>query len=45
MSYPLLLDEIFSGTIAQQLRTEGYDVISVEAHADLVALPDDQILA
>lgn len=45
MSYPLLLDEMFSDTIAQQLRTKGHDVISVVACAALVALPDDQILA
>ena len=45
MSQPLLLDEMFSDTIAQQLRTGGYDVISVVAHPALVALPDDQILA
>lgn len=45
MSHPLLLDEMFSDTIAQQLRAKGYDVISVVAHAALVALPDDQILA
>jgi predicted nuclease of predicted toxin-antitoxin system len=45
MSHPLLLDEMFSDTIAQQLRTEGYDVVSVVAHPALVGLPDDQILA
>jgi predicted nuclease of predicted toxin-antitoxin system len=45
MSYPLLLDEMFSDTIAQQLRAKGYDVVSVVAHPALVALPDDQILA
>jgi predicted nuclease of predicted toxin-antitoxin system len=45
MSYPLLLDEMFSDTIAQQLRAQGHDVISVVANAALVALPDDQILA
>ena len=45
MSHPLLLDEMFSDTIAQQLRARGHDVISVVAHAALVALPDDQILA
>jgi predicted nuclease of predicted toxin-antitoxin system len=45
MSHPLLLDEMFSDTIAQQLRTKGYDVISVVAHPALVALPDDQVLA
>lgn len=45
MSYPLLLDEMFSDTTAQQFRAQGYDVISVVANAALVALPDDQILA
>ena len=45
MSYPLLLDEMFSDTIGQQLRAKSYDVVSVVAHAALVALPDDQILA
>jgi hypothetical protein len=44
MSQPLLLDEMFSDTIAQQLRNKSYDVISVVAHPALVALPDDQIL-
>ena len=45
MSDPLLLDEMFSDAIAQQLRTKGYDVVSVVAHPALVGLPDDQILA
>ncbi len=45
MSHPLLLDEMLSDVIAQQLRTEGYDVVSVVAHPALVGLPDDQILA
>jgi len=45
MSQPLLLDEMFTDDIAQQLRTEGYDVISVVADPTLVGLPDDQILA
>ena len=45
MSDPLLLDEMFSDAIAQQLRAKGYDVVSVVAHLDLVGLPDDQILA
>lgn len=45
MSHPLLLDEMFSDVIAQQLRAEGYDVVSVVAHPALVGLPDDQILA
>ena len=45
MSQPLLLDEMFTDDIAQQLRTNGYDVISVVADPVLVGLPDDQILA
>ncbi len=45
MSQPLLLDEMFSNDIAQQLRTKGYDVISVVADPALVGLPDDQVLA
>ena len=31
MSQPLLLDEMFTDDIAQQLRAQGYDVISVVA--------------
>jgi hypothetical protein len=45
MSQPLLLDEMFTDDIAQQLRTKGYDAISVVAAPALVGLPDDQILA
>jgi uncharacterized protein DUF5615 len=45
MSQPLLLDEMFSDTIAQQLRGKGHDVTSVVADTTLLALPDDQILA
>lgn len=45
MNLPLLLDEMFSDTIAQQLRTKGHDAISVVAQPALVGLPDDQILA
>ena len=45
MSQPLLLDEMFTDDIAQQLRTKGHDVISVVADPALVGLPDDQILA
>ena len=45
MSQPLLLDEMFSDDIARQLRTKGYDVVSVVADPALGGLPDDQILA
>lgn len=45
MSQPLLLDEMFTDDISRQLRTKGYDVISVVADPALVGLPDDQILA
>jgi predicted nuclease of predicted toxin-antitoxin system len=45
MNLPLLLDEMFSDTIAQQLRTKGHDAISVVAQPALVGLSDDQILA
>jgi Domain of unknown function (DUF5615) len=45
VSYPLLLDEMFSDTIAEQLRAKGHDVIAVVADPALVSLPDDQILA
>ena len=45
MSHPLLLDEMFSDSIAQRLRDEGHDVLSVVADPALMGLPDDQILA
>lgn len=45
MSQPLLLDEMFTDDIAEQLRSKGYDVISVVANSALAGLPDDQILA
>lgn len=45
MSQSLLLDEMFSDSIARQLRAQGHDVISVVADPALTALPDDQILA
>jgi hypothetical protein len=45
VSYPLLLDEMFSGHIADQLRSKGHDVLAVVADPALLALPDDQILA
>ena len=45
MSVPLLLDEMFSDSIAQQLRAKGHDVHAVVADPSLVSLPDDQILS
>jgi Domain of unknown function (DUF5615) len=45
VSFPLLLDEMFSDTIAQQLRAEGHDVQAVVADPSLAALPDDQVLS
>jgi hypothetical protein len=45
MSYPLLLDEMFSGSIAEHLRAKGHDVLAVVAEPALVGLADDQILA
>lgn len=45
VSCPLLLDEMFSDIIAQQLRAKGHDVLAVVADPSLVALPDGQILA
>ncbi len=45
MSYPLLLNEMFSGAIAGHLRAKGHDVLAVVADPALIALPDEQILA
>jgi Domain of unknown function (DUF5615) len=45
VSYPLLLDEMFSDDIAGQLRKRRHDVLAVVADPALVGLPDDQILA
>jgi nucleoside-diphosphate-sugar epimerase len=41
----LLLDEMFAGPIAEQLRTKGHDVLAVVADPALIGLSDDQILA
>jgi hypothetical protein len=41
----LLLDEMFSGIIAEQLRAKGHNVLAVVADPALVGLADDQILA
>jgi predicted nuclease of predicted toxin-antitoxin system len=45
LSQPLLLDEMFSDSIARQLREQGHDVVSVVADSALISLPDEQILA
>jgi hypothetical protein len=45
VSFPLLLDEMFSEAIAQRLRAKGHDVQAVVADPSLASLPDDQILA
>jgi Domain of unknown function (DUF5615) len=45
VTFPLLLDEMFADTIAQQLRAKGHDVLAVVADPSLVSLPDDQILS
>lgn len=41
----LLLDEMLSDDIAQQLRDKGHDVLAVVANHSLVALPDSAVLA
>ena len=41
----LLLDEMFSGAIAGQLRAKGHNVVAVVADPALAGLADDQILA
>ncbi len=40
-----MLDEMFSDDIAQQLRAQGHDVISIVADPALIGLPDEQVLA
>jgi len=45
VTYPLLLDEMFSDDIAGQLRKRRHDILAVVADPGLVALPDDRILA
>lgn len=41
----ILLDEMFSGPSAEQLRSKGHDVLAVVADPALIGLSDDQILA
>lgn len=45
MSHLLLLDEMFSDSIAWELRAQGHDAISIVADPALIGLPDDQVLA
>ena len=41
----LLLDEMYSATIAEQLRSRGYDVVSIHDpdHRDLEGAPDEEV--
>jgi len=41
----LLLDEMLSGTIADQLRRRGYDVVAVVEDVSLVSTSDEELLA
>jgi hypothetical protein len=45
VAYALLLDEMLSGVIAEQLRAPGHDVVAVVDDPALVGLPDEDILA
>ena len=45
MSHPILLDEMFAGAIAEELRAKGHDALAVVTDPALISLPDDQILA
>jgi hypothetical protein len=45
VSHPILLDEMFSGIIAEQLRAKGHDAQAVVTDPALISLPDDQVLA
>ena len=45
VSHPILLDEMFSGIIAEQLRAKGHDAQAVVTDPALLSLPDDQVLA
>lgn len=39
----LLLDEMLSPALAEQLREDGFDVVSVAGHPHLAAAPDVQV--
>ncbi len=45
MTYPLLLDEMFTSVIAQRLGEHGHDVAAVVTDQALLGLSDEQILA
>lgn len=45
MGCALLLDEVLSHIIAQQLRSRGHDVVAVVEDPWPMALPDEEILA
>jgi predicted nuclease of predicted toxin-antitoxin system len=45
VAHPLLLDEMLSGVIAEQLRARGHDVVAVVDDSALIGLPDEEILA
>ena len=45
MSYPLLLDEMFTPVIARRWGERGHDVAAVVTDQALLRLSDDQILA
>jgi hypothetical protein len=44
MSHPILLDEMFAGAIAEELRAKGHDAQAVVTDPTLISLSDDQIL-
>jgi hypothetical protein len=44
VAYPLLLDEMLSGAVAEQLRARGHDVVAVVNDPVLTGLPDHDIL-
>jgi hypothetical protein len=44
MTYPLLLDEMFSAALAEQLQSRGHDVQAVAGNPATMGLPDEQIL-
>ena len=45
MGLGLLLDEMLSGAIAEQLRSRGHDVAGVVEDPALTGLPDEELLA